>query len=54
MSFGLLAVAFCRMPGEPSFGRRRAGYDEQAVAKFYRGKTVTIVVGHSAGGFGIR
>jgi tripartite-type tricarboxylate transporter receptor subunit TctC len=27
-----------------------AGYDEQAVAKFYRGKTVTIVVGHSAGG----
>ncbi len=26
------------------------GYDEAAVAKFYRGKTVTIVVGHSAGG----
>ena len=27
-----------------------AGYDEKAVANFYRGKTVTIVVGHSAGG----
>ena len=26
------------------------GYDEKAVANFYRGKTVTIVVGHSAGG----
>jgi tripartite-type tricarboxylate transporter receptor subunit TctC len=27
-----------------------AGYDEKAVADFYRGKTVNIVVGHSAGG----
>jgi tripartite-type tricarboxylate transporter receptor subunit TctC len=27
-----------------------ASYDEKAVADFYRGKTVTIVVGHSAGG----
>jgi tripartite-type tricarboxylate transporter receptor subunit TctC len=27
-----------------------AGYDEKAIANFYRGKTVTIVVGHSAGG----
>jgi tripartite-type tricarboxylate transporter receptor subunit TctC len=27
-----------------------AGYDEKAVADFYRGKTVTIIVGHSAGG----
>ena len=26
------------------------GYDEKAVANFYRGKTVTILVGHSAGG----
>ena len=25
-------------------------YDEKAVASFYRGKTVTILVGHSAGG----
>ena len=25
----------------------QAGYDEKAVANFYRGKTVTIVVGHS-------
>jgi tripartite-type tricarboxylate transporter receptor subunit TctC len=30
--------------GEP------AAYDEKAVASFYRGKTVTILVGHSAGG----
>ena len=28
----------------------QAGYDEKKVAEFYRGKTVTIVVGHSAGG----
>ncbi len=28
----------------------QAGYDEKSVANFYRGKTVTIVVGHSAGG----
>ena len=28
----------------------QAGFDEKAVANFYRGKTVTIVVGHSAGG----
>jgi len=27
-----------------------AGFDERAVANFYRGKTVTILVGHSAGG----
>jgi tripartite-type tricarboxylate transporter receptor subunit TctC len=27
-----------------------AGYDEKAVAEFYRGKTITILVGHSAGG----
>jgi tripartite-type tricarboxylate transporter receptor subunit TctC len=27
-----------------------AGYDEKAVADFYRGKTLTIIVGHSAGG----
>lgn len=27
-----------------------AGYDEKAVANFYRGRTVTILVGHSAGG----
>ncbi len=27
-----------------------AGYDEKAVANFYRGKTITIVVGHSPGG----
>ena len=27
-----------------------AGYDEKAVADFYRGKVVTIIVGHSAGG----
>jgi tripartite-type tricarboxylate transporter receptor subunit TctC len=27
-----------------------ASYDEKAVASFYRGKTVTILVGHSAGG----
>ncbi|HWO42000.1 MAG TPA: tripartite tricarboxylate transporter substrate-binding protein [Candidatus Eisenbacteria bacterium] len=27
-----------------------SGYDEKAVADFYRGKTVTIIVGHSAGG----
>ena len=27
-----------------------AGYDEKGVANFYRGKTVTILVGHSAGG----
>jgi tripartite-type tricarboxylate transporter receptor subunit TctC len=28
----------------------QAGFDEKKVADFYRGKTVTIVVGHSAGG----
>jgi tripartite-type tricarboxylate transporter receptor subunit TctC len=27
-----------------------AGYDEKTVANFYRGKTVTIIVGHSPGG----
>jgi tripartite-type tricarboxylate transporter receptor subunit TctC len=27
-----------------------AAYDEKTVANFYRGKTVTILVGHSAGG----
>jgi len=28
----------------------QAGFDEKSVANFYRGKTVTIVVGHSPGG----
>jgi tripartite-type tricarboxylate transporter receptor subunit TctC len=33
-----------------SHAGQRASYDEKAVASFYRGKTVTILVGHSAGG----
>ena len=41
----LLAVLLC---GSALAGQ--AGFDENAVANFYRGKTVTIVVGHSAGG----
>ena len=39
----LVAVSGAALAGQ-------AGYDENAVANFYRGKTVTIVVGHSAGG----
>jgi tripartite-type tricarboxylate transporter receptor subunit TctC len=41
----LLSVSFA---GSARAGQ--AGYDEKAVADFYRGKTVNIVVGHSAGG----
>jgi tripartite-type tricarboxylate transporter receptor subunit TctC len=33
-----------------AFAGQAGGYNEKAVADFYRGKTVTIVVGHSAGG----
>jgi hypothetical protein len=32
------------------FAAQAPGYNESAIANFYRGKTVTIVVGHSAGG----
>ena len=42
VTIGLFA-ARCALAGQ-------AGFDEKAVANFYRGKTVTIVVGHSAGG----
>ena len=42
----LLSLAFV---GSALAGQA-AGYDEKAVADFYRGKTVTIIVGHSAGG----
>ena len=42
VTIGLFA-ARCALAGQ-------AGFDENAVANFYRGKTVTIVVGHSAGG----
>jgi len=31
-------------------GAAKPGFDEKAVAKFYQGKTVRIVVGFSAGG----
>jgi tripartite-type tricarboxylate transporter receptor subunit TctC len=41
----LLSVSFA---GSSLAGQ--AGYDEKAVADFYRGKTLTLVVGHSAGG----
>jgi tripartite-type tricarboxylate transporter receptor subunit TctC len=42
---GLVLLGWCT-------GRVYAGqaYNEKSVAEFYRGKTVTIVVGHSAGG----
>src|SRR5262249_58903962 len=42
----LLCLSF---PGSTLAGQA-AGYDEKAVADFYRGKVVTIIVGHSAGG----
>jgi tripartite-type tricarboxylate transporter receptor subunit TctC len=42
----LLSVAFAG----PTCAAQQAVYDEKAVADFYRGKTLTIVVGHSAGG----
>ena len=32
------------------FAAQAPGFNDSAVANFYRGKTVTIVVGHSAGG----
>ena len=42
----LIAVpAFAAQPAAP-----KAGFDEKAVADFYRGKTVRIIVGFSAGG----
>jgi tripartite-type tricarboxylate transporter receptor subunit TctC len=44
--FFLLSLLF----GRSSFAGQATGYDEKAIADFYRGKTVTIVVGHSAGG----
>lgn len=47
MVFAFISFVFCSakaQAGEP------AAYDEKAVASFYRGKTVTILVGHSAGG----
>ena len=42
-------VAFLLMLSGRGFAGQ-AAYDEKAVANFYRGKTVTILVGHSAGG----
>jgi tripartite-type tricarboxylate transporter receptor subunit TctC len=41
----LTQAAFAAQPVAP-----KAGFDEKAVANFYRGKTVRIVVGFSAGG----
>lgn len=34
----------------PAYPQTKTAFDEKAVADFYRGKTVTILVGHSAGG----
>jgi tripartite-type tricarboxylate transporter receptor subunit TctC len=42
----LLSLSFAG----PAISGQAAGYDEKTIADFYRGKTVTIVVGHSAGG----
>ena len=41
----LSQTALAAQPAAP-----KAGFDEKAVADFYRGKTVRIVVGFSAGG----
>jgi tripartite-type tricarboxylate transporter receptor subunit TctC len=45
----LAAMALLSMLSSRGFAGQ-ADYDEKAVASFYRGKTVTILVGHSAGG----
>lgn len=48
---GLISIfAFSLISFDRSALAGQAGYDEKAVADFYRGKTVTILVGHSAGG----
>jgi tripartite-type tricarboxylate transporter receptor subunit TctC len=49
LSIILAFVSFVYFSANADAGQP-AGYDEKAVANFYRGKTVTILVGHSAGG----
>ena len=46
----LLALALFFALGRSAAAGQAAAYNEKAVADFYRGKTITIVVGHSAGG----
>ena len=46
----LLSVALMLTAMEHAASAADPGVDEKAVAQFYRGKTVTILVGHSAGG----
>lgn len=46
----VVSLVFSLSLGGGTLAGQAAGYDEKAVADFYRGKTVTIVVGHSPGG----
>ena len=49
--FGLVALGLSLVPGWGWAAQAaRPAFDEKAVASFYRGKTVRIVVGFSAGG----
>jgi tripartite-type tricarboxylate transporter receptor subunit TctC len=49
LSLAFLSLATLNSPIEAA-SAPRAGYNEKAVADFYRGKTVRVVVGFSAGG----
>src|SRR4030095_14473961 len=46
----MVILLLCLLFAGSTLAGQAAGYDEKAVADFYRGKTVTIIVGHSAGG----
>ncbi len=47
----ILISLLCGTPTVPSWAAAAKGsFDEKAVAEFYKGKTVRIIVGFSAGG----
>jgi tripartite-type tricarboxylate transporter receptor subunit TctC len=46
----ILAVLLVTFFSANAHAAQPAASDEKAIANFYRGKTVTILVGHSAGG----
>jgi tripartite-type tricarboxylate transporter receptor subunit TctC len=46
----IVNLILCLSSAGSTCAGQAAGYDEKAVADFYRGKTVTVIVGHSAGG----
>src|SRR5262249_5128107 len=46
----VVILLLCLSSPASTLAGQATGYDEKAIADFYRGKVVTIIVGHSAGG----